>query len=62
MPGQRMTDSYKTRRAAALYVRTMTPRLDAIGITTADLAASLAFYRRLGLDIPQERTPHPMSK
>lgn len=30
----------------------MTPRLDAISITTADLPASLAFYRRLGLDIP----------
>ncbi|WP_406391164.1 VOC family protein [Streptomyces sp. NBC_00887] len=38
----------------------MTPRLDAIGITTADLAASLAFYRRLGLDIPAdaETAPH----
>ncbi|MER5897388.1 VOC family protein [Streptomyces sp. NPDC001876] len=38
----------------------MTPRLDAIGITTADLAASLAFYRRLGLDIPAdaESAPH----
>ncbi|MFE6036988.1 VOC family protein [Streptomyces sp. NPDC056452] len=38
----------------------MTPRLDAISITTADLAASLAFYRRLGLDIPAdaESAPH----
>ncbi|MFB7916377.1 VOC family protein [Streptomyces sp. NPDC056061] len=38
----------------------MTPRLDAIGIITADLAASLAFYRRLGLDIPAdaESAPH----
>lgn len=30
----------------------MTPQLDLIGIVTADLSASLAFYRRLGLDIP----------
>jgi uncharacterized glyoxalase superfamily protein PhnB len=30
----------------------MTPQLDLIGIVTADMGASLAFYRRLGLDIP----------
>ncbi|MEV7956946.1 VOC family protein [Streptomyces sp. NPDC088141] len=38
----------------------MTPRMDAIGIITADLAASLTFYRRLGLDIPAdaESAPH----
>ncbi|MEE1772984.1 VOC family protein [Streptomyces sp. JV185] len=38
----------------------MTPRMDAIGIVTADLAASLTFYRRLGLDIPAgaESAPH----
>ncbi|MGW6203642.1 VOC family protein, partial [Streptomyces sp. NPDC055089] len=38
----------------------MTPRLDALSLTTADLAASLAFYRRLGLDIPAgaESAPH----
>ncbi|MFE2974748.1 VOC family protein [Streptomyces sp. NPDC059258] len=38
----------------------MTPRLDAISIITSDLAASLAFYRRLGLDIPDgaESAPH----
>jgi catechol 2,3-dioxygenase-like lactoylglutathione lyase family enzyme len=35
-------------------------RLDAIGIATSDLAASLAFYRRLGLVFPEgaERLPH----
>ncbi|SCK18755.1 Catechol 2,3-dioxygenase [Streptomyces sp. WMMB 714] len=32
----------------------MTPRFDLIGIVTADMAASLAFYRRLGLEIPAE--------
>ncbi|MEU0302488.1 VOC family protein [Streptomyces sp. NPDC006175] len=38
----------------------MTPRLDAISVVTADMAASLAFYRRLGLDIPAgaESAPH----
>ncbi|WP_328903116.1 VOC family protein [Streptomyces sp. NBC_00441] len=38
----------------------MTPRLDAISLTTADLPASRAFYRRLGLDIPAgaESAPH----
>lgn len=35
-------------------------RLDAIGVATSDLAASLAFYRRLGLAFPEgaERLPH----
>ncbi|MFI1396954.1 VOC family protein [Streptomyces sp. NPDC020681] len=37
----------------------MTPRLDAIGLVAADMAASLAFYRRLGLDIPAEADTAP---
>lgn len=32
----------------------MTPRLDLIGIIVEDMAASLAFYRRLGFEIPPE--------
>lgn len=38
----------------------MTPRLDMIGIVAQDLAASLAFYRLVGLDIPDgaENEPH----
>ena len=38
----------------------MTPRLDLLGLVTADLAASLAFYRRLGLDLPAgaDHEPH----
>jgi uncharacterized glyoxalase superfamily protein PhnB len=38
----------------------MTPRLDAIGITTRDIAQSFAFYRHLGFEIPagQETEPH----
>jgi catechol 2,3-dioxygenase-like lactoylglutathione lyase family enzyme len=30
----------------------MRPHLDLIGLVVADMAASLAFYRRLGLEIP----------
>ncbi|MGW7364937.1 VOC family protein [Streptomyces sp. NPDC054841] len=37
----------------------MTPRLDAIGLVVADMAASLAFYRRLGLDIPEGAGSEP---
>jgi catechol 2,3-dioxygenase-like lactoylglutathione lyase family enzyme len=38
----------------------MVPRFDFIGLVVADLAASLAFYRRVGLDIPAdaEAAPH----
>ena len=31
----------------------MTPRLEAFGIVVSDMARSLAFYRRLGLDFPE---------
>jgi uncharacterized glyoxalase superfamily protein PhnB len=36
------------------------PRIDMIGLTVADMATSLAFYRRLGLDLPAaaDATPH----
>ncbi|MBO8198731.1 VOC family protein [Streptomyces smyrnaeus] len=37
----------------------MTPRFDLIGIATSDMAASLAFYRRLGLDIPADADAQP---
>ncbi|MFJ4892653.1 VOC family protein [Streptomyces sp. NPDC088788] len=38
----------------------MTPRFDVIGLVVSDMAASLAFYRRLGLDFPPgaEAEPH----
>jgi catechol 2,3-dioxygenase-like lactoylglutathione lyase family enzyme len=38
----------------------ITPRIGLIGLTVADMAASLAFYRRLGLDLPADadREPH----
>lgn len=37
----------------------MTPQLDMIGIVAHDLAASLAFYRLLGLDIPEAADSEP---
>ncbi|MFG2877054.1 VOC family protein [Streptomyces sp. NPDC048337] len=37
----------------------MTPRLDMIGLVVSDMAASLAFYRRLGLDVPAEADGQP---
>ncbi|WP_078632491.1 VOC family protein [Streptomyces resistomycificus] len=38
----------------------MTPRFDAIGMVASDLAASVAFYRRLGFAFPEgaEEQPH----
>lgn len=33
--------------------------LDVVGIVAADMAASLAFYRRLGLDIPADADTQP---
>ena len=36
-----------------------TPRLAVIGIVVADMATSLAFYRRLGLDVPAESDQEP---
>jgi catechol 2,3-dioxygenase-like lactoylglutathione lyase family enzyme len=38
----------------------MAPRFDLIGVVVSDMAASLAFYRRLGLDIPldSDAAPH----
>lgn len=37
----------------------MTPRLDLVGLVTADMPRSLAFYRLLGLDIPAEADTEP---
>jgi catechol 2,3-dioxygenase-like lactoylglutathione lyase family enzyme len=37
----------------------MAPTFDQIGIVVSDMAKSLAFYRRLGLDIPAEADSEP---
>ncbi|MFG3658484.1 VOC family protein [Streptomyces sp. NPDC047706] len=38
----------------------MTPRFDAVGLVVSDMAASVAFYRRLGFAFPEgvEQQPH----
>jgi uncharacterized glyoxalase superfamily protein PhnB len=36
-----------------------TPRLDLIGIVAEDMAETLAFYRLLGIDIPEEADANP---
>ncbi|MEJ8650529.1 VOC family protein [Streptomyces sp. MS1.AVA.3] len=36
-----------------------TPRFTAVGMVVADMAAALAFYRRLGLDVPAEADGAP---
>lgn len=37
----------------------MTARLDLVGVVVADMARSLAFYRRLGLAIPADSDAEP---
>lgn len=37
----------------------MAPRFDLTGIVVADMSAALAFYRRLGLDIPDSCDTEP---
>lgn len=37
----------------------MTPRLHFVGIVAADMAASLAFYRALGVDVPEDADDQP---
>ncbi|MFC4109272.1 VOC family protein [Micromonospora zhanjiangensis] len=37
----------------------MAPRFDLVGMVVADMARTLAFYRRLGLDIPADADHQP---
>jgi catechol 2,3-dioxygenase-like lactoylglutathione lyase family enzyme len=37
----------------------MTIRFDVVGVVVADMARSLAFYRRLGLDVPTSADTEP---
>jgi len=55
-----VSDSFKTGRPGAAYRGLMTPRFAVIGLVVSDMAASLAFYRRLGLVFPEgsEDQPH----
>lgn len=49
-----MSDSFKTAFLRRATLIGMSPTLNALGIIATDLGKSLAFYRRLGLDIPAE--------
>jgi uncharacterized glyoxalase superfamily protein PhnB len=51
---------FKTGLRAPAYGGRMTPRFDAIGMVASDMAASVTFYRRLGLAFPEgsEEQPH----
>ncbi len=52
--------SFKTSAAGASYRDAMsTPRLAVFGIVVADMPASLAFYRRLGLDLAPTADAEP---
>ena len=46
------SDLFKTPRTSERSVGDMAPTWNAIGLAVADMTTSLAFYRRLGLDIP----------
>jgi catechol 2,3-dioxygenase-like lactoylglutathione lyase family enzyme len=37
----------------------MTPRIEVIGVVVADMARALAFYRRLGIEIPADADTEP---
>lgn len=54
-----MSDPSKTGGQGRAYGGGMAPRFDLIGIVTDNLAASLAFYRRLGLEIPADADDQP---
>ena len=54
-----MSDSFKTGRPAPAYRCPMTPRFDAIGLVVSDMAASVAFYRRLGFGFPEDAESQP---
>ena len=55
-----MSDSFKTREDDLRTVDSMTVRPEIIvEVVVADMARSLAFYRRLGLDIPPDADDQP---
>jgi catechol 2,3-dioxygenase-like lactoylglutathione lyase family enzyme len=54
-----MSDSFKTGAAHRRTVGGMAPSLNAVGLVVADMGKSLAFYRRLGLDVPPSADSEP---
>lgn len=53
------SDSYKPRLTDGHNVVGMTPKFDLIGMVVADMGKALAFYRRLGFDIPAQADDEP---
>jgi catechol 2,3-dioxygenase-like lactoylglutathione lyase family enzyme len=54
-----MSDFFKTGARGAPSLEGMEAQLDVIGIAVEDMARSLAFYRRLGFDLPPEADDQP---
>ena len=54
-----MSDLFKTLDAPSAYGGPMTIRFEVVGIVVADMARSLAFYRKLGLDVPADADDQP---
>jgi catechol 2,3-dioxygenase-like lactoylglutathione lyase family enzyme len=54
-----MADSFKTTPVGPGSVASMTPTIDLVGLVVQDMAAALAFYRRLGLGIPAGADTEP---
>jgi catechol 2,3-dioxygenase-like lactoylglutathione lyase family enzyme len=59
-PGGRASETFKTAAGAAASVLAMKLQLSLVELVVTDMAATLAFYRRVGLDVPPEadQAPH----
>lgn len=54
-----MSDPFKIGPEGVRTVTAMTANLDMIGLVVTDMAKSLAFYRALGLDVPDDADGEP---
>ncbi|ACZ88159.1 hypothetical protein Aros01_07078 [Streptosporangium roseum] len=54
-----MSDPFKTGGPPDRTVKGMAPSFNLIGLVVTDMGKSLAFYRRLGLDIPLSADSEP---
>ena len=57
--GVRTSGTSKTGASRFPYGPLMDLRLSVIGLVVSDMAATLAFYRRLGLDLPDDADARP---
>jgi catechol 2,3-dioxygenase-like lactoylglutathione lyase family enzyme len=58
-PGGRASETFKTPAAPAASVPVMKLQLALVELVVADMAATLAFYRRVGVDIPPDADKEP---